>query len=106
MTPLTRSNDRIEQMELETTDLVLRRRTDLGFTRDRHIKCASSARGFACRAFRRMAAGTISLGAVLRDARLRTRLIDAGDMIRSSKTQYWLKPKREAADNAVGKKKL
>ena len=49
-------------MELKLTDLILRRRTDLGFTRDRHIKYAPS---------RRMAAGSVSLVAVLRDARRR-----------------------------------
>ena len=32
---------RIGRMELKPTDLILRRRTDLGFTRDRHIKFAS-----------------------------------------------------------------
>jgi hypothetical protein len=52
-------------MELKPTDLILR----------------SSARRFARRASRRMAAGSVSLVAVLRDARnsalLRTRLIDA-----------------------------
>jgi hypothetical protein len=31
-------------MELKPTDLILRRRTDLGFTRDRHIKVRKSAR--------------------------------------------------------------
>jgi hypothetical protein len=59
-------------MEPKPTDLILRRRE------------APS---------RRMAAGSVSLVAVLRDARtsalLRTRLIDASNMIRTSETQYY-----------------
>src|ERR1700722_16512880 len=35
---------RIGRMELKPTDLILRRRTDLGFTRDRHIKCGAPSR--------------------------------------------------------------
>jgi hypothetical protein len=58
-------------MERKPTDLILRRRE------------APS---------RRMAAGSVSLVAVLRDARksalLRTRSIEAVDMIRTSETQY------------------
>jgi len=72
-------------MELKPADLILmRRRTDLGFTRDRHIKYASRLQPTCGAPSRRMAAGSVSLVAVLRDARnpsrcalLRTRLIDA-----------------------------
>jgi hypothetical protein len=68
-------------MELKSTDLILRRRTDLGFTRDRHIKYASRLKPTCGAPSRRMAAGSVSLVAVLRDARksalFRTRLIDA-----------------------------
>jgi len=74
------SHNRIGRMELKPTDLILRRRTDLGFTRDRHIKCASRLQPTCGAPSRRMAAGSVSLVAVLRDARnsalLRTRLID------------------------------
>src|SRR5271165_5078054 len=59
----------IGRMELEPTDLILRRRTDLGFTRDRHIKCASRLQPTCGAPSRRMAAGLVSLVAVLRDAR-------------------------------------
>ena len=63
--------NRIGRMELKPTDLILRRRE------------APS---------RRMAAGTISLVAVLRDARksalLRTRLMADIDMIRTTETLY------------------
>ena len=84
-------------LPLGFTDLILRRRTDLGFTRDRHIKYASRLQPTCGPPSRRMAAGSVSLVAVLRDARnpsrrapqvghaclrmtcalLRTRLIDA-----------------------------
>jgi hypothetical protein len=70
--------NRIDRMELKLTDLILRRRTDLGFTRDRHIKYASRLQPTCGAPSRRMAAGSVSLVAVLRDARksalLRTRL--------------------------------
>src|ERR1700722_20379471 len=56
-------------MELKPTDLILRRRTDLGFTRDRHIKYASRLEPTCGAPSRRMAAGSVSLVAVLRDAR-------------------------------------
>src|ERR1700730_5864532 len=36
--------NRIGRMKIKLTDLILRRRTDLGFTRDRHIKYASRLR--------------------------------------------------------------
>jgi hypothetical protein len=75
--------NRIDRMELKLTDLILRRRTDLGFTRDRHIKYASRLQptcGVPSRGWRLVP----SLVAVLRDARnpsrcalLRTRLVDA-----------------------------
>jgi hypothetical protein len=72
---------RIGRMELKPTDLLLRRRTDLGFTRDRHIKYASRLQPTCGAPSRRMAAGSVSLVAVLRDARksalLRTRLMHA-----------------------------
>src|SRR5947209_7049943 len=56
-------------LPLEFTDLILRRRTDLGFTRDRHIKSASRLQPTCGAPSRRMAAGSVSLVAVLRDAR-------------------------------------
>src|SRR5580700_7296714 len=56
-------------LELKPTDLILRRRTDLGFTRDRHIKYASRLEPTCGAPSRRMAAGSVSLVAVLRDAR-------------------------------------
>src|ERR1700686_1618022 len=61
--------NRIRRMELKPTDLILRRRTDLGFTRDRHIKNASRLQPTCVAPSRRMAAGSVSLVAVLRDAR-------------------------------------
>src|SRR6202011_3975580 len=48
---------RIGRMELKPTDLILRRRTDLGFTRDRHIKYASRLQPTCGAPSRRMAAG-------------------------------------------------
>src|ERR1700738_1557468 len=54
---------------LKPTDLILRRRTDLGFTRDRLIKYASRLQPTCGAPSRRMAAGLVSLVAVLRDAR-------------------------------------
>src|SRR5437660_11898942 len=53
--------NRIARMELKPTDLILRRRTDLGFTRDRHIKYASRLRPTCGAPSRRMAAGSVSL---------------------------------------------
>jgi hypothetical protein len=66
-------------MELKPTDLILRRRE------------APS---------RRMAAGTISLVAVLRDARKRApqdEVDRCGDTIRNSETQHWDMPKGVSA---------
>jgi hypothetical protein len=62
-------------MELEPTDLILRRRTALGFTRDRHINYVrkSATADLRC-AVSRMAAGSVSLVAVLRDARTAVKL--------------------------------
>ena len=62
--------DRIGRMEHKLTDLILmRRRTDLGFARDRHIKYASRLQPTCGAPSRRMAAGSVSLVAALRDAR-------------------------------------
>ena len=61
-------------MELKPADLILRRRTDLGFTRDRHIKYASRVEPTCGAPSRRMAAGSVSLVAVLRDARTAVKL--------------------------------
>ena len=61
-------------MELKPADLILRRRTDLGFTRDRHIKFASRLQPTCGAPSRRMAAGSVSLVAVLRDARTAVKL--------------------------------
>src|ERR1700720_1125483 len=52
--------NRIRRMELKPTDLILRRRTDLGFTRDRHIKDASRLQPICGAPSRRMAAGSVS----------------------------------------------
>jgi hypothetical protein len=65
---------RIGRMELKPTDLILRRRTDLGFTRDRHIKYASRLQPTCGAPSRRMGAGSVSLVALLRDARSAVKL--------------------------------
>jgi hypothetical protein len=71
---------RIGRMELKPTDLILRRRTDLGFTRDRHIKYASRLQPTCGAPSRRMAAGSSRLWSSFetraRARSSRTRLID------------------------------
>jgi hypothetical protein len=82
--------NRIEQME-RTTDLILKRHTDLGFTRDRHIKYASRLQPTcgapsrrphpeelgALLTMRRSRACARALKGAREGALLRTRLIDA-----------------------------
>jgi hypothetical protein len=75
-------------MELKPTDLILRHRLE-------GLILRSSARGFARRASRRMAAGSVSLVAVLRDARnpsrraLQDEVECCVDMIRTSETKCY-----------------
>jgi hypothetical protein len=82
------SNNRIQTLGPHPEEAAL---TELGLARLRQLKVSKSATAdFDARPSRRMATGTISLAAVLRDARksalLRTRLIDDIDMIRTMET--------------------